>query len=337
MSTNFSNEQGLDLMLNELDEKTLDVDNMVVKWERALEKSRSLSGGKSVRRFLKKHLIDPLLLVFVSTFILLLPQSFVHFMKRSSLGQFVQKMVIRLFDIAIAVVGLAIVPPIFLIVPILIKRDSSGPVFYKQQRTGIDRRSKDRRVASLGLGGERRQVERRKKNLHGKPFYIYKFRTMKLKAEEETGAVWAKQNDPRVTSIGKWLRKYHIDELPQLLNVLKGDMTMVGPRPERPEIIGDLLELIPEYKMRLKVRPGVTGPAQIFLGYDSCMDDIKRKIKFDLSYIENRNLRLLILILVLTTTKIISNLIVIQTDFFNLNIVLNKDYTSENTNITNKI
>ncbi|NIA29610.1 MAG: hypothetical protein GWP06_06810, partial [Actinobacteria bacterium] len=227
--------------------------------------------------------------------------------------------------------------PVFLIAPILIKRDSPGPVFYKQLRTGIDRRWKERRGASLGAGGERRRVERRKRNLHGKPFYIYKFRTMDVKAESETGAVWAKQDDPRITSIGKWLRKYHVDEIPQLLNVLKGDMTMVGPRPERPEIIGDLLEQIPEYTMRLMVRPGVTGPAQIFLGYDSCMEDIRRKIQFDVSYIANRNLRLLVLILALTATKILSNIIVIQADFFNLNITLNKDYTSEKIKIAHHV
>ncbi|NOY57870.1 MAG: sugar transferase [Calditrichaeota bacterium] len=324
-------------MLQDTNQKTLDVDELVIKWNRAIEKGRSSANRKSTRKFFKKHLVDPILVVFVSTFILVLPQSFVRFMKKSNLNLYVQNLIIRSLDVFMAIIGLIFAIPVFLIAPILIKRDSPGPVFYKQLRTGIDRRWKERRGASLGAGGERRQVERRKRNLHGKPFYIYKFRTMDVKAEAKTGAVWAKQDDPRITSIGKWLRKYHVDEIPQLFNVLKGDMTMVGPRPERPEIIGDLLEEIPEYTMRLMVRPGVTGPAQIFLGYDSCMDDIRRKIQFDVSYIANRNLRLLVLILALTATKILSNIIVIQADFFNLNITLNKDYTSEKIKIAHHV
>lgn len=325
------------MMLQDLHQKTLNVDDLVVKWNRAIEKSHSSSSGTSVKRFLKKHFVDPILVFFVSTFILVLPQSFVRFMKKSNLGRSVQSFIMRLFDVSVALIGLVFAIPVFLIVPILIKRDSSGPVIYKQLRTGVDRRRKERRAASLGSGSERRRHERRKIDLHGKPFYIYKFRTMGVKAELETGAVWAKQDDPRVTSIGKWLRKYHIDEIPQLFNVLKGDMTMVGPRPERPEIIGDLLEQIPEYRMRLMVRPGVTGPAQIFLGYDSCMEDIRRKIQFDVSYIANRNLRLLVLILALTVIKILSNMIVIQADFFNLNITLHKDYTSEKIKIAHHV
>lgn len=164
----------------------------------------------------------------------------------------------RIFDLFLATLGLTIALPISLLVAFLIKITSRGPIIYKQKR--------------VGKGGA--------------IFEIYKFRTMSVDAEKETGAVWAKENDPRVTPIGRILRKSHIDEIPQFLNVIKGQMSIVGPRPERPEIVRDLKTLIADYEQRLAVKPGITGLAQIYHKYDETIEDVKKKIKYDLLYIK---------------------------------------------------
>ena len=123
---------------------------------------------------------------------------------------------------------------------------------------------------------------------------------MHANSEKTTGPVWANKNDPRITAVGKVLRKYHLDEIPQLLNVLRGDMCIVGPRPERPQIIDDLVQDIPYYSRRLKVRPGITGWAQIMGVYDSSVADVHNKLKHDFYYIENMSLLLDIKIIFLT-------------------------------------
>ena len=265
----------------------------------------------------------------MSAIILVVPQSVLSLLSKRRFAGKIRNAVIRLIDILTALVGLIVSLPFWIVVPVLIKLDSHGPVFYKQMRTGINRRKGDRRRVSLGRGEDRRKSDRRQDNLHGKPFNILKFRTMTFDAEKKSGAVWATQNDPRITPMGAWLRKYHVDEIPQLINVLKGDMSMIGPRPERPIIISDLVKELPQYQSRLVVKPGVTGPAQIFLGYDRCMSDIARKIQFDSLFIQHKSLRFYLLLLALTGVKIVTSMIIVQAGIFNLNITLDKEGKSE--------
>ena len=128
--------------------------------------------------------------------------------------------------------------------------------------------------------------------LDGRPFTLYKFRSMRADAEAETGAVWASKDDPRVTSFGRIIRKLRIDEIPQLFNVLKGEMSVVGPRPERPEMVQSLSEKIPYYRHRHCVRPGITGWAQVNYKYGDTLEDVIRKLEYDLYYIKNMSLSL---------------------------------------------
>ncbi len=182
----------------------------------------------------------------------------------------------RWLNVAVAVLGLVLTLPLWLLIAVLIKLTSRGPVLYTQIRVGVDARGT----------GLQPNDPRRKQDLGGRPFRIYKFRTMTVNAEAETGAVWAQKNDCRVTSVGRILRQYRLDELPQLLNVLKGEMNVVGPRPERPTIFADLREKIPNYQVRQRAYPGITGHAQINLEYDSTLDDVRKKVEYDLEYIE---------------------------------------------------
>src|SRR5205085_3140636 len=131
--------------------------------------------------------------------------------------------------------------------------------------------------------------DRRGPDAGGIVFTIYKFRTMRNDAEQGSGAVWATQDDPRVTAVGRILRQYRLDELPQLFNVIRGDMNIVGPRPERPTIFAELRENIPQYHMRQRVKPGITGWAQINQAYDACLDDVRRKVALDLEYMKNQS------------------------------------------------
>jgi lipopolysaccharide/colanic/teichoic acid biosynthesis glycosyltransferase len=218
-----------------------------------------------------------------------------------------QHVSIRILDILVATAIFVMALPIFIFVPLLIKLDSPGPVFYKQVRAGIDRRKRNRRNREKTVLSERRRQERRRGNLFGKPFFIYKFRTMEDGAERKSGPVWAMQNDPRITNTGKWLRRFHIDEIPQLLNVLKGDMSLVGPRPERPAIIADLVSKIPGYPKRLMAKPGLTGLAQICLGYDECLEDVRQKVNLDRYFISKIGLLLWGKILFFTAIKIFSD------------------------------
>lgn len=148
--------------------------------------------------------------------------------------------------------------PLLLVVLLLVKLTSRGPALYSQTR--------------LGLGG--------------RPFTIYKVRTMRFNCERLTGACWSPRRDPRVTPLGRVLRATHLDELPQLWNVLRGEMSLIGPRPERPEFVRKLQLAIPEYPLRMEVRPGITGLAQVQLPPDTSLDDVRRKVACDLLYIE---------------------------------------------------
>ncbi len=175
-----------------------------------------------------------------------------------------EKKLKRLLDIFVSLTILFITLPITLITSVLIKIDSEGKIFFTQERCGIN----------------------------GKIFKMIKFRSMRKDAEKLTGPVWSQKDDPRITKIGKLIRKVRIDEIPQMINVLKGEMSIVGPRPERPYFVEMLSKEIPYYKRRLKVRPGITGWAQVKHKYDESIEDVKIKLRYDLFYIENMSLRM---------------------------------------------
>jgi len=191
----------------------------------------------------------------------------------------------RILDLTVASIGVVLAFPLFLIVAILIKLTSRGPIFYTQQRIGVNRRRRDNRVYSIAAGDERRSRDRRRENNQGRPFNVIKFRTMVNDAEKISGPVWATKNDARITSLGRFLRKTRIDETPQLFNVLKGEMSMVGPRPERPKFVKDLSARVPDYAERLNVKPGITGQAQVTTGYDTSIESVYEKVKNDVEYI----------------------------------------------------
>jgi sugar transferase (PEP-CTERM system associated) len=182
----------------------------------------------------------------------------------------------RVFDLIFASVGIVFASPLFPLIALAVKLDSPGPVLFRQNRVGK---------------GE--QV-----------FTLYKFRTMRQDAEKGTGAVWASENDPRITRIGKFLRKSRLDEIPQLFNVLKGEMSFVGPRPERPEFVATLKERIPYYSNRHSVKPGATGWAQVKYPYGASVEDAIEKLCYDLYYIKNYSL-LLDFLIILETVKVV--------------------------------
>ncbi|MEO7985028.1 MAG: sugar transferase [Gemmatimonadales bacterium] len=186
----------------------------------------------------------------------------------------------RFVNLMLAAAALVILLPVLLVIALVVKLTSRGPVFYVQERVGQDRRLPGRQVLN----------HRRSRNVGGKPFTIYKFRTMRLDAEQHSGAVWAQEQDPRVTPVGRVLRQYRLDELPQFINVLKGEMNIVGPRPERPTIFAELREHIAEYPLRQRAKPGITGLAQINHHYDRSIDDVRTKVSYDLEYIRRQSL-----------------------------------------------
>jgi lipopolysaccharide/colanic/teichoic acid biosynthesis glycosyltransferase len=187
----------------------------------------------------------------------------------------------RALNFTLALLALISLLPIFVLVAVLIKLTSRGPVLYLQERVGLDRR-----LPEPGPHNHRRAHD-----LGGRPFTIYKFRTMRVDAEQHSGAVWAQPQDPRVTPLGRVLRQYRLDELPQLWNVLRGEMNIVGPRPERPTIFAELRSHIAEYPLRQRAKPGITGLAQISHHYDRSIDDVRTKVSYDLEYIRRQSLR----------------------------------------------
>lgn len=178
----------------------------------------------------------------------------------------------RLMDILVSIIVLILGAPVFVIISIIIKLSSKGPVIYAQERVGRN----------------------------GKTFTMYKFRTMHQNAEAKSGPMWATENDPRVTKVGYWLRRLRLDEIPQLFNVLTGSMSLVGPRPERPHFVDQFKVQIPLYTRRLRVRPGITGWAQVKWKYDESLADVKEKTKYDLYYVENISLMMDMKILINT-------------------------------------
>ncbi len=184
----------------------------------------------------------------------------------------------RCVNVVLASVSLVVLSPVIVLVAIAVKLTSKGPVVYSQTRVGLDRR---RHVIDA-------LYSNRKQDQGGMIFTIYKFRTMRADAERNSGAVWATRNDPRVTKLGRILRRTRLDELPQLWNVIRGDMNIVGPRPERPSIFVRLREDLPDYRLRQRTRPGITGWAQINHAYDTSIDDVRTKIRYDLEYLERQ-------------------------------------------------
>lgn len=184
----------------------------------------------------------------------------------------------RVVDIVASILILVVTAPLWIFVGIAIKLNSPGPLVYSQERVG--------------------------KN--GKLFRMHKFRSMYQDAEARSGPVWATQNDPRITSVGRFLRKTRLDEIPQFMDVLRGDMSLVGPRPERPHFVEKLSKEVPLYKRRLAVKPGITGWAQIKQGYDTSIEDVKSKVRYDLFYIENMSFRMDLKILIMTVYVMIA-------------------------------
>jgi exopolysaccharide biosynthesis polyprenyl glycosylphosphotransferase len=182
----------------------------------------------------------------------------------------------RLVSLMASLVLFTLAAPVLAIVSILIKLDSKGPVFYSQERVGMG----------------------------GRSFKMLKFRTMKTDAEVG-GVKWAQKNDPRVTGIGKWLRRFRVDELPQILNVVKGEMGIVGPRPERPEFVAKLRRQIPYYDLRTLVPPGITGWAQIRYPYAASLEEAREKLQYDLWYVKHLSVRLDLAILFHTAKVVV--------------------------------
>lgn len=184
----------------------------------------------------------------------------------------------RTLDVVGAIVLLAALAPVMAIIALLVRATSNGPVIFKQVR--------------LTKGG--------------KSFTMYKFRSMKVDAERHSGAVWASKNDSRVTKVGKILRRTRLDELPQLLNVLSGEMSLIGPRPERPEIAEELSKELPGFDKRLQVKAGITGLAQVSSGYASSKESYAKKLAYDLNYVRKRSLTLDAVIAVKTVAVVIT-------------------------------
>jgi len=181
----------------------------------------------------------------------------------------------EIVDIVLGFVALVLSLPVLGLCALIIRLSSKGPVFFTQNRVGKG----------------------------GKPFRMHKLRTMHVDAESASGAVWASNDDPRIVATCRWMRRSHLDELPQLINVIRGDMSLVGPRPERPEILAELEKRYPQVRRRLSVRPGITGLAQIRNGYDTSIDAFRHKLEADLEYIERSNWSTEIRILAATLGK----------------------------------
>jgi exopolysaccharide biosynthesis polyprenyl glycosylphosphotransferase len=184
----------------------------------------------------------------------------------------------RLVDFALATVLLIALSPLLLLIWIAIRLSGPGPVLYRQERIG----------------------------LHNRPFNVVKFRSMIHGAEDDSGPVWAAERDPRVTGVGRWLRRWRLDELPQLFNVIKGDMSLVGPRPERSVFVNEFLAVVPMYNQRHGLRPGMTGWGQIHYDYAASREQTRDKLEYDLFYVKNASFLLDLAILLRTTRTLVA-------------------------------
>lgn len=242
-----------------------------------VEFSQSGSGGQTSEE----------LAAWMSRLHLEIPRSNIHCISSET------RMAKRVLDIIMASTLLILLSPLMLLTALAVKLSSPGPVIFKQTRVGLNLRKnkndrRQRNVEELPVGADRRRPgrDRRLELRYGKEFTLYKFRTMRTDAEKN-GAQFAVKGDPRVTPIGRFMRKTRLDELPQLWNVLRGEMSMVGPRPERPVFIENLSQEIPDYLQRLGLKPGLTGLAQIENGYDNDLESFRRKVTYDLIYLQN--------------------------------------------------
>ena len=235
----------------------------------------------------KEYLLSPILLAVFSLALTIIPEKKQKVGFSPSISKRARLRVKRIAEVLLSPICLAVFAPLFLIVAILIRLDSPGPIIYKQVRIGQNRRRRDRRRLNFQVEADRRNGDRRKRNVLGRPFCIYKFRTMINGAEEATGPVWAKKRDHRITQVGKLLRKKRLDEFPQLFNVLMGHMSLVGPRPERYHFIKHFSTQIENYDRRFYLRPGITGLAQVSAGYDYSVESVKIKTKYDLQYVRH--------------------------------------------------
>jgi len=184
----------------------------------------------------------------------------------------------RSMDVLVSLSVLLLGSPLLVLLAVAIRLDSRGPVLYTQKRVGRG----------------------------GRIFILYKFRSMVHNAEARTGPIWAGKNDPRITRVGRFMRKLHLDELPQFINILKGDMSLVGPRPERPAFVDQFRDSIPLYERRLNVKPGITGWAQVKHKYDESLTDVMDKLRYDLFYLENMSLALDVKIILSTVAIVLS-------------------------------
>ena len=212
-------------------------------------------------------------------------------------GRALERFFKRSLDLLASSIGLLILLPVLLVIAIAIRLDSPGPVLYSQVRVGINRRR--------NRNGSRPQSERRKTDAYGRLFKIYKFRSMIVDAERNTGPVWAAASDARITRVGRFLRRARLDEVPQLWNVLLGDMSVVGPRPERPTFVESLTVSLPDYPKRCSALPGITGLAQVKSRYDTSVDSASRKLQYDLYYLKNGRI-LLDLKIMAATVKVMA-------------------------------
>jgi lipopolysaccharide/colanic/teichoic acid biosynthesis glycosyltransferase len=205
---------------------------------------------------------------------------------------------IRVLNVLMASLLILFFLPLMVLVALVVGLTSGWPVIYAQDRVGLDARRRARRRGAVS------GTDRRRNDWGGRLFKIYKFRTMHV-GEEDSPQVWASEDDPRVTRVGRLLRAHRLDELPQLFNVLKGDMNLVGPRPEQPEIFQELRRAISVYPERQQVRPGITGWAQVNHRYDASEDDVRRKLRLDLEYVRRRSVSKDVLIMAKTPSVMI--------------------------------
>ena len=184
----------------------------------------------------------------------------------------------RIIDMLIALICIIIFSPLFVVCYIAVKREDGGPAIFKQERIGR----------------------------FGRPFYIYKFRSMKLDAEKSGPMLYAKEEDERLTKVGKFLREHHLDELPQLWNVFKGDMAFIGPRPERKFFIDQIMKIDPRYEYLYQIRPGVTSYSTLHYGYTDTIEKMVQRLRYDLFYLEHRSWIFDTKILIMTFLRIVS-------------------------------